>query len=167
MGLTKFDFIFLVLFITFFSNPVVNHDKLISLEVFSDFSLIKLRSPRRLLRSLCCCSSCKCKDGCSSCGSEDSVVISGPTDPKHVWSLSGEFGGFKQNMEVVEPRTEDNQETNEEETNDNHTNESNNDDKSTSEDSEEGKSCCCCKNSSSSSSSSSPNNSEIRNPYDE
>ncbi|CUV04358.1 unnamed protein product [Cryptosporidium hominis] len=128
MNTVKLNFIPLVLCLAFLSNFLRINDQILSLNTHADLSLIKLSSPRKLLRRLCCCcsSSCSSDDSCcSSSSNSGSLNIGDPTQPRHVWSVTSNYGGFSQEMQTVPPRTQEGNEHNEQ-----------------SEESEEKHSCC-------------------------
>ncbi|KAL3129258.1 mucin-like protein [Cryptosporidium hominis] len=128
MNTLKLNFISLVLCLAFLSNFLGINDQILSLNTHADLSLIKLSSPRKLLRRLCCCcsSSCSSDDSCcSSSSNSGSLDIGNPTQPKHVWSVTSHYGGFSQEMQTEPPRTQEGNEHNEQ-----------------SEESEEKPSCC-------------------------
>ncbi|WKS76296.1 mucin-like protein [Cryptosporidium sp. 43IA8] len=110
MNTVKLNFIPLVLCLAFLSNFLGIHDQILSLNTHVDHSLIKLSSPRRFLRRLCCCcsSSCSSDDSCcSSSSNRGSIEIGNPTQPKHVWSVTGYYGGFGEEMPTEPPRTQE------------------------------------------------------------
>ncbi|PPS93570.1 Uncharacterized protein GY17_00003643 [Cryptosporidium hominis] len=114
MNTLKLNFISLVLCLAFLSNFLGINDQILSLNTHADLSLIKLSSPRKLLRRLCCCSSSSCSSSCSSddscCSSSSnsgSLNIGNPTQPKHVWSVTSHYGGFSQEMQTEPPKTQE------------------------------------------------------------
>ncbi|POM83765.1 putative integral membrane protein [Cryptosporidium meleagridis] len=117
MNTIKLNFIPFVLCLAFLSNFLVIHERILSLNTHVDLSLIRLRSPRRFLRRLCCCnSSCSSDDSCSSShSSSSSIEIGPPTHPKHVWSVTSRFGGFKEELQSDPPRSQDGEQVDQQE----------------------------------------------------
>ncbi|KAH8582821.1 signal peptide protein [Cryptosporidium sp. chipmunk genotype I] len=144
MNTIKLTFASLVLCFALFSNFLGIHYQLISSKV-SYHSLIKLRSPGKFFRKcLCCCKSSGCESSSSSCISGSGLNISGPEEPRHVWSATSDFGGFRQQMEVLPPRDQSNEQdlqTTGQGANSDQSSNQNNEDCQTPEDREENSGC--------------------------